>query len=63
MLDALEREGRVTRAHLSPGAPEMLIASEDAAIFAAAYPEAVFERAAARAAAARRGLWRAGTRS
>ena len=47
MLDALEREGRVTRAHLSPGAPEMLIASEDAAIFAAAYPEAVFERAAA----------------
>ena len=55
------REGRVTRARLSPGAPEMLIASEDAAIFAAAYPEAVFERAARRA--ARRGLWRAGTRS
>ena len=32
------------RARFSSGAPEMLIASEDAALFAAAYPEAIFER-------------------
>ena len=44
MISALEREGRVMRARLSPGAPEMLIASEDVALFAAAYPEAIFER-------------------
>jgi ATP-dependent Lhr-like helicase len=44
MLSALEREGRVIRARLSPAAPEMLIAAEDAALFTAAYPEASFER-------------------
>ena len=44
MLSALEREGRVVRAHLAPGAPELLIAAEDAALFAAAYPEARIER-------------------
>ncbi|HZZ09033.1 MAG TPA: DEAD/DEAH box helicase, partial [Candidatus Binataceae bacterium] len=44
MLSSLEREGRVVRARFSSGAPERLIASEDAALFAAAYPEAIFER-------------------
>ncbi|HVA40779.1 MAG TPA: DEAD/DEAH box helicase, partial [Candidatus Binataceae bacterium] len=44
MLSALEREGRVMRARFSSGAPEMLVASEDVALFAAAYPEAIFER-------------------
>ncbi|HVB78556.1 MAG TPA: DEAD/DEAH box helicase [Candidatus Binataceae bacterium] len=42
MLSALEREGRVLRARLCSGAPEMLIASEDVALFTAAYPEAAF---------------------
>ena len=44
LLSALEREGRVVRGRLSSGAPEMLIASEDVGLFAAAYPDAVFER-------------------
>jgi ATP-dependent Lhr-like helicase len=44
MLSVLEREGRVVRARFSSGAPEMLIASEDAALFAAAYPDVIFER-------------------
>ncbi|HVA83558.1 MAG TPA: DEAD/DEAH box helicase [Candidatus Binataceae bacterium] len=44
MLSALEREGRVVRARLSSGAPETLIASEDVALFAAAYTDAIFER-------------------
>ncbi len=44
MLSVLEREGRVVRARFSSGAPEMLIASEDAALFTAAYPEAIVER-------------------
>jgi ATP-dependent Lhr-like helicase len=44
MVSALEREGRVIRARLSPAAPEMLIAAEDAALFTAAYPDAIFER-------------------
>ena len=47
MLSALEREGRVIRTRFSAGAPEMLVAGEDASIFAAAYPEAIFERHAA----------------
>ena len=44
MIAALEREGRVLRAHLSSGSAEMLIASEDVALFTAAYPDAIFER-------------------
>ena len=44
MLSALEGEGRVVRARFSSGAPEMLIASEDVALFGAAYPDALFER-------------------
>jgi ATP-dependent Lhr-like helicase len=44
MLSALEREGRVVRARFTSGAPEMLIAGEDAALFTAAYPGAIFER-------------------
>ena len=44
MSSALEREGRVVRARFAAGAPAMLVAGEDVALFAAAYPEAVFER-------------------
>ena len=44
MLSALGREGRVVRARFSSGAAEMLIAGEDVALFAAAYPDALFER-------------------
>ncbi len=44
MLSALEREGRVVRARLSSGASEMLLASEDVALFTVAYPDAIFER-------------------
>ena len=44
MLSALEREGRVVRTRFSSGSPEMLIASEDVALFSAAYPDAIFER-------------------
>src|SRR5690242_535136 len=43
MLSALAQEARVMRVRLSPGAPEMLVATEDARLFAAAYPEAIFE--------------------
>jgi ATP-dependent helicase Lhr and Lhr-like helicase len=40
MLEALESEGRVVRVRLKAGAPEQLVASEDSALFAAAYPDA-----------------------
>jgi ATP-dependent Lhr-like helicase len=43
MLAELEREGRVVRVRVAPDAPEAVIAAEDAALFAAAYHEALFE--------------------
>jgi ATP-dependent Lhr-like helicase len=38
MVSALEDAGRIARVRLAPGTPEALIAGEDVALFAAAYP-------------------------
>ncbi len=43
MLAELELEDRVVRVRVAPGAPEEVVVSEDAPLFAAAYPHALFE--------------------
>jgi len=42
---ALERAGRLIRVRVAPASPEVLITAEDALLFVAAYPEAIFETA------------------
>jgi len=53
IIAALEAAGRVLRTRVVPEAPQMMIAAEDAAIFAAAYPRASFEQGEAGSARAR----------
>src|SRR5260370_33995357 len=55
MIASLEVAGRVLRGRAVPDAPQMMIAAEDAAIFAAAYPRASFEQGEAGSAGAPEG--------
>lgn len=48
MLANLKQSGRIVRALLTAGSPEVLISSEDVALFAALYPNLVIARPAGR---------------